>query len=309
MIESLSVLDQYKLNFDQGGLHILNVSLAIIMFGVALSIKADNFKVILTNPKSFILGVISQFLFLPAVTFLLVMIIKPTDSVALGMILVAACPGGNISNFISSLAKANIELSVSLTGASTLLSVFLTPINFAFWGGLYVKSSYLMHPIEIDFMQMFSTVLLILGIPLMLGFLFSKRFPKLTGKIKKPIKIVSIVFFGGFVVVALANNFDLFLRFVHLFFLLVLIHNVLAISTGYFLAKAFKLPQPDRKTLSIETGIQNSGLALVLIFNPKIFPPELEIGGMAFIAAWWGIWHIISGLGLAYFWSRGSEKK
>ncbi len=282
----------------------LNVSLAIIMFGIALNIKLSNFKQILNSPKSFILGIISQFILLPAVTFLLVSIIKPTESVALGMILVAACPGGNISNFISSLAKANIELSVSLTGVSTILSVFLTPLNFAFWGGLYVSQTELMHPIEIDFVQMFMTVILILGIPLVLGVLFAKKFPLITKKIEKPIKIASIVIFGAFIVVALGNNFDLFMRFIHLFFILVLLHNLLAIGTGYILAKSFKLSLPDIKTISIETGIQNSGLALVLIFNPKIFPPELEIGGMAFIAAWWGIWHIISGLSLSYFWGR-----
>ncbi len=303
-MDSLAVLDQYRLNFNAAGLHVLNISLAIIMFGIALDIKVSNFRNILSKPKSFIIGVISQFLFLPAVTYLLVLLLKPTDSVALGMILVAACPGGNISNFISSLAKANIELSVSLTGVSTLLSVVLTPLNFAFWGGLYVSQTKLMHPIQIDFVQMFITVILILGLPLLAGVFFSKRFPSITKKIQKPIKIASIVIFIIFIIVALANNLDLFLRFIHLFFILVLLHNLLAISTGYVLAKSFKLSLPDVKTISIETGIQNSGLALVLIFNPKIFPPELEIGGMAFIAAWWGIWHIVSGLSLAFFWSR-----
>ena len=302
MKETLEILDQYRLNFNEGGLHILNISLGIIMFGIALGIKMSNFKAIFSNPKSFILGTISQFLLLPAATYLLVKIIEPSDSVALGMILVAACPGGNISNFISSLAKANIELSVSLTGASTILSVFLTPLNFAFWGGLYVSHTDLLHPIEIDFPQMFTTIILILGIPLALGILFAKKFPFITKKIQNPFKILSIVIFGAFIVVALANNFSLFMQFIHLFFLLVLAHNIVALGTGYFLSKGFKLPLADLKTVSIETGIQNSGLALVLIFNPKIFPPELEIGGMAFIAAWWGIWHIISGLGLAYYW-------
>jgi len=305
-MESLEVLDQYRLNFNQSGLHILNISLAIIMFGIALDIKLDNFKQIAKSPKSFLLGVLSQFLLLPAVTYVLVALLKPTDSVALGMILVAACPGGNISNFISSLSKANVELSVSLTGASTLLSVVLTPLNFAFWGGLYVSHSQILHPIEIDFVQMFTTVILILGIPLLLGSIFSKQFPGLTKRIKKPIKQLSILIFGAFIIVALANNFSLFMQFIHLFFLLVFAHNIVAIGTGFFLAKSFKLSLPDVKTLTIETGIQNSGLALVLIFNPKIFPPEMEIGGMAFIAAWWGIWHIISGLSLAYFWKNKS---
>ncbi len=304
MMDSLAVLDQYRLNFNASGLHVLNVSLAIIMFGIALNIDLSNFKHIVKNPKAYFLGIGSQFLLLPAVTYLLVALVQPTESVALGMILVAACPGGNVSNFITSLAKGNIELSLSLTGSSTLLSVLMTPINFAFWGSLYLHQSSWPYPISIDFAQMFLTVVLILGLPLLLGIVFSNKFPLASQRIQKPIKIASVIIFIGFIVVALANNFDLFLRFIHLFFLLVLIHNVLALLSGYLLAATFKLPKNDRRTISIETGIQNSGLALVLIFNPKIFPPELEIGGMAFIAAWWGIWHIVSGLGLAFFWGR-----
>ncbi len=299
---NLEVLDKYVLNFNQNGLLLLNITLGIVMFGVALSINLSNFKEIIRNPKSLILGVISQFVLLPAVTFLLIKILQPSEGVALGMILVASCPGGNISNFISSLAKANIELSVSLTGVSTLLSIFLTPINFAFWGSLYVSSSPLLQPIEIDFFQMFETVILILGIPLIVGIFFSRKFTKLTNKIQNPIKIISIIIFAGFVVGALYNNFTLFLQHIHLILLIVFLHNTLALLTGYTFARIFKLKPKDRKTISIETGIQNSGLSLVLIFNPDIFPSNLQIGGMAFIAAWWGIWHIISGMAISYFW-------
>ena len=303
-MSNLEVLDKYVLNFNQDGLLLLNITLGVVMFGVALGIDLSNFKEIIKKPKSLILGLISQFVLLPAVTFLLIKILQPSEGVALGMILVASCPGGNISNFISSLAKANIELSVTLTGVSTLLSIFLTPINFAFWGSLYVSSSPLLQPIEIDFFQMFQTVILILGIPLIIGILFSKNFTELTKKIQKPIKFISIIIFAGFVVGALYNNFSLFLKYIHLILLIVFLHNALALITGYFFAKIFKLKQNDRKTISIETGIQNSGLALVLIFNPNIFSADLQIGGMAFIAAWWGIWHIISGMAISYFWGR-----
>jgi len=303
-LSNLEVLDKYVLNFNQDGLLLLNITLGVVMFGVALGIDLSNFKEIIKKPKSLILGLISQFVLLPAVTFLLIKILQPSEAVALGMILVASCPGGNISNFISSLAKANIELSVTLTGVSTLLSIFLTPINFAFWGSLYVSSSPLLQPIEIDFFQMFQTVILILGIPLIIGILFSKNFTEITKKIQKPIKFISIIIFAGFVVGALYNNFSLFLKYIHLILLIVFLHNALALITGYFFAKIFKLKQNDRKTISIETGIQNSGLALVLIFNPNIFSADLQIGGMAFIAAWWGIWHIISGMAISYFWGR-----
>ncbi len=303
-MESLDVLDKYTLNFSQDGLLFLNISLGIIMFGVALGINLDNFKGLLKNPKSVFTGIVSQFLLLPFFTYLLILAIQPNESVALGMILVASCPGGNISNFISSLARGNVALSVTLTGVSTILSVFLTPLNFAFWGGLYVNTSDLLRPIEIDFFQMFQTVLLILGLPLLIGILFAMKLPKITARIQKPLKIISIVIFTFFVIGALANNFSLFLKYIHLIFLIVLAHNAIAFGSGFFISKLFKLPAIDRKTISIETGIQNSGLALVLIFNPLIFPADLQIGGMAFIAAWWGIWHIISGLGIAYIWSK-----
>lgn len=300
----LEVLDTLKLNFNPNGLLLLNITLGIVMFGVALGIDLSNFKNIIQKPKALILGLISQFLLLPAITFLLILILKPSDGVALGMILVASCPGGNISNFISSMAKANIELSLTLTGVSTFLSILLTPINFAFWGSLYVINSPLLKPIEIDFFEMFQTVVMILGIPLIIGVLISKKLPQLTKKIQKPIKTISIVIFSGFIIVALYNNLSVFIEFIHLILLIVFLHNALALLTGYFFARIFKLNQKDRKTISIETGIQNSGLALVLIFNPEIFPSDLQIGGMALIAAWWGIWHIVSGMVISYFWGK-----
>jgi len=302
--DSLKVLDSVTLNFSQGGLLFMNVTLAFIMFGVALQIDLENFKKVIYKPKSVIVGFISQFFLLPFVTFILVMIIQPTPAVALGMILVAACPGGNISNFISALGKGNVALSVSLTAVATLAAIFMTPFNFAFWGKLYAKSHPLLRPIEIDPIQMFQTVFILLGIPLILGMIFSKKFPETTKKILKPIKILSILIFMGFVVAALASNFSYFLRYIHLIALIVFFHNGFALLSGYTIARVFKLPENDRRTISIETGIQNSGLGLVLIFNPKIFPPDLHMGGMAFIAAWWGIWHILSGLGIAYYWSR-----
>jgi len=151
---------------------------------------------------------------------------------------------------------------------------------------------------------MFETVFILLGIPLILGILFSHFLPKITEKLKKPIQYLSIVFFLLMVVLAFANNMSLFLKYIYYVFFLVLIHNGLALATGFSIASIFRIPNADRRTLTIETGIQNSGLGLVLLFNPKIFPPHLELGGMLFITAWWGIWHIISGLGIAFYWNR-----
>lgn len=310
MNSSLEILDHVRLNFSPSGLIFLNIALSFIMFGIALDIKIENFEEIFRKPKSAIVGYISQTFLLPVMTFLLVILINPTPTIALGMILVAACPGGNVSNFISSMARGNVALAVSLTAISTSTAIFFTPFNFALWGNLYIdfynahSAAGLVRPLEIDKYQMFQTVFILLGIPVIIGLLMSKKFPKFTEKIKKPINKGSLIFFILMVVIMLSANFSQFTSYVHLVFIFVLLQNGIAMATGYFFGKLNKLSQTDQRTLAIETGIHNSGLALALIFNPKIFPPEMELGGMAIIAAWWGIWHIISGLSLAFFWSR-----
>jgi len=151
------------------------------------------------------------------------------------------------------------------------------------------------------------TILLLMAIPLFLGMFFAYKFPKTTKKLTKPIKTISLIAFFGFVIGALLNNFDLFLEHIIFIIPIVLIHNLLAFTTGWSAARAVGLSRNDRKTITIETGIQNSGLALILFFNHKIFPEGY--GGVAFIAAWWGIWHIISGLILSQFFKRDKKKE
>jgi BASS family bile acid:Na+ symporter len=313
--DALAELDGVRLDFSNESLHLLNIAIALIMFGVALEIKVDDFKELLKNPKSAITGIFSQYLALPLLTFLLIIAFKSylTPTVALGMILVSVCPGGNISNFISSMANGNLALSISLTAIATVAATIITPLNFALWGGWYIDiqtsgdAATLVRPLKIDVYQMFQTVFIILGIPIMAGIFFSYRFPSITRKILKPLKQLSILIFAVIVVMAIARNFDhFFLSAIKYVFFLVLLQNALAFITGYGLSSMVNLQLKDRKTISIETGIQNSGLALALIFNPKIFPPEMELGGMAIIAAMWGIWHILAGFIVAGYWSRFS---
>lgn len=305
MFDLLKEIDSMRLNFSEGGLLFMNITLAAIMFGVALEIKLENFKNLINYPKSAILGFGSQFLLLPALTFLLVIILNPPASIAMGMILIAACPGGNISNFISSLSKANVALSVSLTAIATLSATILTPLNFAIWGGLYVsyseKALHLNIPIEIDFWQMAQTVFILLGIPLILGMWFGNRFPEFTKKYLKHIKIGSVVLYLSFIFGALWANRSFMGAILIPIGIIVLLLNAQTLFTGYIVGLIGRVPRADRRTLSIETGIQNSGLALILIFNPKLFDAN---GGMAVMAAWWGIWQMISGLLLAAILTR-----
>jgi len=296
----LAVLDKIRLNLGQGSMMVINLTLALIMFGVALNMRLEGFKELMKRPRPILAGFISQFFLLPFVSYLLVLWIKPPPSVALGMILVAACPGGNVSNFISTLAKGNIELSVALTAIATLAAVMMTPFNFAFWGDLYAASSGLVIPISIDWWQMTKIVLLLLGLPIILGMATRHYFPKVADKIEKPMKWFSIVFFLAIVLGAIAQNFTYFKVYAGMIAGIVLLHNFIAFLTGYTFASVMRVRPRERRSITIETGIQNSGLALVLIVNPHLFD---GLGGMAFIAAVWGIWHIVSGMIVGGTWS------
>jgi bile acid:Na+ symporter, BASS family len=311
MYEALKALDSIRLNFSENGLFVLNITIAFIMFGVALGIKVEHFQNLAKNKRVPAIGLISQFFLLPVATFVVVVIFNRfiTPTIAMGMILVASCPGGNISNFLSALSKGNAALAVSLTAIGTIFAIFFTPMNFYIWGSLYtnyisqVSAGHLLRPLEINPVKMFETVVLILGIPITLGMIYNYYYPKSTQKILKPVKTISLVLFVLFIVFAFQNNFYYFIHYIKYIFIIVLIHNGLGLFIGYFFSKSLKCSEIDCRTISIETGIHNSGLALVLLFNPKIFPPTMAIGGMMFVAAWWGLWHIISGLGLAAYWS------
>ena len=291
-------IDTIRINFDQEALWFLNLCLAIVMFGVALDIKPSDFKNLITNPKAALLGILSQFVLLPALTFCLIALIKPHPSIALGMILVAACPGGNISNFMTNLSRGNAALSVSLTAFATVAAIFMTPINLQFWGSLYPPTQEILKSVSIDPLEIFKTIALILGVPLLLGMWWRKRSPKIAHTMSRWLKPISILIFLGFIAGAFAVNFQIFLEAIHLVVVVVFVHNGLALSLGYLLAQTFSLPKADRKTLTIETGIQNSGLGLLLIFT--FFE---GLGGMALVAAWWGLWHIVSGLTISLIWS------
>jgi BASS family bile acid:Na+ symporter len=204
-----------------------------------------------------------------------------------------------VSNFLSNLAKGNVALSVSLTAFSSVAAIFITPLNFSLWAGAYGPTASLLKEVSLDTLDVFFTVVIILGLPLALGILTAKRLPLLAQKIAKVIKPLSLVIFTAFVVLAFINNFTLFLTYIGPIFLWVLAHNVLALSAGFGTAKLGRRSLADTKTITIETGIQNSGLGLVLIFS--YFD---GLGGMAILTAWWGIWHLISGLTVATLWKN-----
>ena len=289
-------LDTVQIHFDSNGLWVLNIALAVVMFGVALSITINDFKVLLRQPKLILIGILSQFILLPLLTFLLITIINPLPSIALGMMMVAACPGGNISNFMTHLAKGNTALSVSLTAFATFLAIIMTPFNFQFYGNLYEPTAQILQSVELKPLDLVKIVTLILGIPLVLGMFLRSKKPQIAIKLSKLLKPFSIIVFIAIVLIAFSNNLDVFNAYVHHVLLIGISHNILAILLGLIVAKLFMLSVINQRTIAIETGIQNSGLGLLLIFT--FFN---GLGGMAILAAFWGIWHIISGLLLAFY--------
>ena len=233
MKEQLESLNSISINFGENGMMIVNILLAFIMFGVALGIKLDTFKNVFRHPKSIITGILLQWVGLPAVTFLICLALNHwiTPMVALGMILVASCPGGNISNFISSLSKGNVELSVSMTAVTTVFAPLITPLNFYLWGTLYYHAISVSGDIPrlvIPFLPMLWQILLLLGIPIVLGMLFARYFPNATKKITKPAQTLSILLFLVMVVASFAQNFQLFIDNIIFIFCIVLVHNAAA---------------------------------------------------------------------------------
>ena len=285
----MASLESVHIRFDEEKLLLLNIALAIIMFGVALSIRAKDFTSIFNNPKGVATGVVSQFLLLPILTGILIWIVEPLPSLALGMILVAACPGGNVSNFFSFLGKGNVALSVSLTIIASLLAAFVTPYSFILWSSWLIDSS-IIQSFNIDLLSIGKTIFMILVFPLFIGILFAEKLPETTKVIQTPLKYISFLLLVAIIGVAFGNNIDIFAEYYDYVIYLVFLHNGIAFLGGYGFSKLMGNPKTDTISITIETGIQNSGLGLVIIFS--FFDGN---GGMAIITAWWGIWHIISG--------------
>lgn len=298
------MIDDAVLNFAPGSLMLLNAILAVVMFSVAIDLKTSDFKVLAQAPKPLVVGLFSQFFVLPALTFLLVLALRPQPSVALGLILVAACPGGNISNFITHRAGGNVALSVSMTAFATVAAILLTPVNIAFWGSLYEPTAQILRQTHIDPVQIAITVGLMLVLPLVLGIMLNARRPALTARIRKPLQALSMAIFVAFIVIALAANWAQFLAYAGGIAALVILHNGLAFAGGYSTATLARLSPFDRRAVTIETGIQNSGLGLVLIFS--FFG---GLGGMAVVAAFWGIWHAIAGIAIASVMARREARR
>lgn len=292
-------IDQVRLNFNPQAQLGLNLVLALVMFGIALDLKMADFKAALRTPKALAIGLVSHHLLFPAFTFVLVLLVRPAPSIGLGMLLVASCPAGHISNFFTHRAHGNTELSVSISTLSMLMAIVMTPLNVSFWASREPQMNALLRSFSLDPAHMLLDVAMLLGIPLAAGMLISHRWPVFASKVHGPMRAFSLLVLIGFVLGALVLNWAIFREYGRFVVVVVLVHNALALAGGYGVARLAGLPERDRRAVAFETGIQNSGLGLVLVFN--FFD---GLGGMAIVTAWWGIWHIVAGMSLSTFWMK-----
>ena len=266
------------------------------MFGVALDIRPNHFYQLRHDKKALLTGLFCQYILLPLITVVLIYIISPPHDIALGMILVAACPGGNASNFFSMLARGHIALSVTLSAITSVVCFLATPASFFFWSSMVPGLTQRVQSFEISFLDLLLNMIAILLIPLLAGMSFAHYFPKATEKISKAMRTLSIIILMTFIVVALMNNFDVFKQHILSVFWIVFFHNGLGLLSAYYVSSFLNNKESVNRSVAIETGIQNSGLGLVLIFT--FFQGN---GSMALVAAWWGIWHLVSGFAFSFF--------
>ena len=291
------MIDDVQLNFSPESLIVLNAILALMMFGVSLNLSPNDFKRIAKSPQAPAIGLVAQFVLLPFLTCLLTLLLKPHPSLALGMILVSSCPGGSFSNIITFIARGNLAVAVSMTAVSSLLAVVVTPLNFVFYAWMNPATRDVMTQVKLDPRSMVALVFTVVGLPLLLGMFCGQRFPTLKAKSETAMRAISLVVFFGFVGLAFSKNWALFITHAGGLALLVVARNLMGL--GFCLATLFRQPEADRRAITLEIGIQNSGLGLTLLFT---FMSGL--GGAILSAAFWGIWHLVSGLLIAVFWGR-----
>ncbi|WP_127792738.1 bile acid:sodium symporter family protein [Agromyces sp. LHK192] len=296
-------VDDVIVSFAPGSMLILNVVLGLIMFGIALDTSVDDFKAVAKAPKAMAIALIAQIVLLPAVTFGLTLLLQVQGSIALGMILVACCPPGNISQVLTYRARGNVALSVSMTAVANVLYIFVLPLSLAFWGGLHPTGREFLEEVSLNGWQMMGEILLIIGLPFAVGFLLRARFPRFAAKVQPYARWISLIALVGFIVAALVGNWTVFVAVLGIVLSVVFLHDAVALGLGYASARIGGLPSRDRKALTFEVGIRNAGLGLGLVFT--FFG---GLGGMAVVAGWWGVWDIIAGLIVASLWAWRTKR-
>ena len=285
-----AALDQILIPVNPFGQAVLAVALIIIMFAVALGLKLEHFAFMRKSPRFFVGGLLFQLVGLPVATLALILLLSPPASIALGMIVVAACPGGNVSNMMTWAARGDVAYSVSLTAGSSVIAALWTPTAILFWSGIYAPTASLLDTIAFNRLGFVAQTTLMLVLPLTAGMAISHYRPALAKQIRKPAATSGGSLLAFCVIVGTAQNYSLLAPALSLIAVPIVLHNALAFALGTIAGVVLQAPNAKRRTLTFEIGIQNTGLALVLLIA------QLQgLSGAVAIAALWGIWHFFSG--------------
>lgn len=292
-------VDTIHLHFNPDQMFVLNMAMAFLMFSVALDVRWSDFRKVAQFPKSIAVGLLAQYLVFPLLTLAIIAVFEPPVSVSMGMVLVSMCPSGNMTNFLVHFARANVALSVTLNAIIILSATLVTPAGFLFWSKFIPDSQALRQSFEIKFLEMAVIIVELIVIPLIIGMFLHEKRPVLVSRIRPWAQRLSLLIFFSILALALLGNRENIVHYLGYVFLLVAVHNAVALGNGYAMGTVFRLPELDRRTLAFEAGVHNTALGLILIF--KFFG---GLGGMALIAAWWGIWDLVTGMALAGYWRK-----
>ena len=269
---------------------LINPLLGVIMFGMGLTLKAEDFKVVFSRPKDVIIGCLAQFTVMPLLAWLLTRLFSLDEALALGVVLVGCCPGGTASNVITYLAKGDLALSVGMTGISTLLAPFLTPLlTWALAG----KS------INVDMVSMFLSILWVVILPIVVGLIVKGMWPQFTDKATDYLPAFSSVAIAFIVAIVISATADRLLAGGLLIVVVVMLHNICGFGIGYLTGRLLGLQEAKKRAISIEVGMQNSGLASSLATIHFAAYPLAAIPGAIF-----SVWHNISGASIAYLYRK-----
>ena len=272
----------------------VNYLLMIVMFGMGLTLKLEDFKLVFTRPKEIILGCVAQFTVMPLLAWLLGTVFQLDPALMAGVVLVGTCPGGTSSNVITYLSKGDVALSVGMTSVNTLLAPFLTPA---------ITYLLLRTTVTVDPVSMFMSIIKVVIVPIALGFLINKLFGKFTQKLVSVLPSVSVVAICLIVAAVVSHNAEKIMSTGAIVFVVVILHNLLGYACGFGIGKALRMGPAKTKAVSVEIGMQNSGLATSLAGTAF---PDLAMATVP--GAIFSVWHNISGAILANIYNRWTDK-
>jgi BASS family bile acid:Na+ symporter len=278
---------------------LLSAVLATMVFAVALELRTEDFARVFRTPRAVVAGLVPQFVLLPVGTWLATLALDLPPNIEAAMILVACCPGGSLSNVVTHFGRGNTALSVSISAVAALMALLLTPLNFTWMVSTNPATAGWLRTLDIDASAIWWSLLALLAVPMVLGLMVTRRLPVLAERIRKPLANFSLLALLAFIVLGLVKERHLLTAQLLPQLMVVVLHNAAGLGLGWLAASAFRVAERDRRAITIEGGMQNSGLALGIIavqFNADL--------GMVIIASLWGMWHIVSGMSLATLWRR-----